>query len=60
MLYVITIPKVGKTPTIMVADPSSSNFPRVNDRDWGEIGSFGEAMSKTKSGIGHWKCPLGI
>jgi Tol biopolymer transport system component len=49
-VYVITIPKVGKTPTINVADPSSSNFP---SRQLTEIGGEWPAWEADGKKV-HW------
>ncbi|GMQ31419.1 amidohydrolase family protein [Algoriphagus confluentis] len=56
-VYVITIPKAGKTPSINVADPSSSNFP---SRQLTEIGGEWPAWESNGKkvhwslGNGHW------
>jgi len=56
-VYVITIPKVGKTPTINVSDPSSSNFPSRQLTEIGGEWPAWEANGKKvhwSLGNGHW------
>ncbi len=56
-VYVVTIPKVGKTPTINVSDPSSSNFPSRQLTEIGGEWPAWEANGKKvhwSLGNGHW------
>ena len=56
-VYVITIPKAGKTPSINVADPGSSNFPSRQLTEIGGEWPAWEANGKKvhwSLGNGHW------
>lgn len=56
-IYVVTIPTVGKVPTINVADPASSNFPSRQLTEIGGEWPAWEANGKKihwSLGNGHW------